>query len=101
VDDLAEPAVRGAFRVVFWLIRFVLEALFEYVIETACELSRRRTWLGWLPVLALAAIGGILGWLALSDGQPWAGAIVLAVLSLPAAARAIYVAVVPAASRKT
>jgi hypothetical protein len=101
MDDLAEPVVRGAFRLVIWLIRLFLEALFEYVIETAWELSKRRAWIGWLPALVVAAIGGILAALALSNSHPWLSAICLPVASVPVAVRAIYVAVVPAVPRRS
>lgn len=101
MDDLAEPVVRGVFRVVLWLIRLVLEALFEYVIETAWELSKRRSWSGWIPALVPAAGGAILAALALSDSQPWVNVICLVVCSIPAAGRAIYVAIVPAVPRRS
>jgi len=96
MDDLAEPVVRGTFRVVLWFIRLLLEALFEYVIEAASRVSRRRSWSGWIPVAIVAGVGAILAGLACSDGQPWAGLILLTVFLIPAAVRAVYVAVVPA-----
>jgi hypothetical protein len=101
MDDVAESVVRGAFRLVLWLIRLVLEALFEYVIETAWELSKGRSWSGWIPALVPAVGGAIIAALALSDGQPWVGVICLAACSIPAAGRAVYVAIVPAVPRRS
>jgi hypothetical protein len=96
VDDLAEPVVRGAFRILLWFIRLILEALFEYVVETAYAVSKRRSWIGWIPVSVAAVVGAILAGLAWADGQPWAGLILFVVFLVPAAGRAVYVAVVPA-----
>jgi hypothetical protein len=96
MDDLAEPVARGAFRVLIWSIRLVLEALFDYVIEKAWEISKRRYWIGWIPSLVPAVVGAILARLAWADGQPWVSLILLAAFIVPAAGRAIYIAIVPA-----
>jgi hypothetical protein len=101
MDDLAEPVVRGAFRVVLWLIRAVLEALFEYVIETAWDLSKRRSWSGWIPALVVALAGAILAGWALSADNASLSLVCLAIGGIPVAGRTLYVAIVPAVPRRS
>jgi hypothetical protein len=100
IDSFAEPVVRGGFRLVLWLIRLLFEVLLQYVFDAVWELSKRRSWVGWIPALVPAAAGAILAGLALSDGQLWVGVIFLAVGCIPAAGRAVHGVVVSARSRR-
>lgn len=90
MEDLVEHLVRGALRIMLWGLRFLAEAVVEVFVEGLWELSKLRTWVGWLP--ASASSVGLAGaaFVCLQRGAGTAAVVLWVLATLPMAGRAIY-----------